>query len=58
VLVTQDDDFLKMARKGIKHSGIIYCKNQSRTVKQTIGSLIEIHATETAEQLVNIVRFI
>ena len=43
VIVTHDDDFLKLARLRGKHWGIAYCHSQSRSIGQIIGGLLLIH---------------
>ena len=40
VLFTQDADFLVMASQGIHHSGIVYCRQQSRTIGEIIDGLV------------------
>jgi uncharacterized protein with PIN domain len=39
VLVTQDDDFLRLHQSGILHSGIAYCKKGSRSTGEIIQTL-------------------
>jgi hypothetical protein len=43
VIVTQDGDFLGLARKGMPHAGIVYSEPRSRTVKEIIRGLILIY---------------
>jgi predicted nuclease of predicted toxin-antitoxin system len=43
VIVTHDDDFLRMARDNGNHWGIAYCHSQSRTVGQILSGLLLIH---------------
>lgn len=40
VLVTQDDDFLRMADQGMDHAGIAYCASGSRSIGDMVRSLI------------------
>jgi predicted nuclease of predicted toxin-antitoxin system len=36
VLFTQDADFLRLARAGVPHAGIAYCRQNTRTIGQII----------------------
>ena len=40
VIVTHDDDYLTLHARGIRHPGIAYCHQHSRTIGQIIGSLV------------------
>ena len=57
VLVTQDDDLLTLARK-IEHGGIAYYKPQTRSVKQILQGLFELHRELSQEDMQNSVRFL
>jgi predicted nuclease of predicted toxin-antitoxin system len=39
VIFTQDKDFLRRHDAGIPHAGIVYCRQQSRTIGQIIEGL-------------------
>jgi len=43
VVVTQDDDFLRLHHQQQPHAGITYCKQGTRTIGQIIGSLVLIY---------------
>lgn len=58
VFVTQDDDFLVLAGKGIEHAGVVYYKPQTRSEKEIIRRLFEIYDKDTAEGMMNMVRFV
>jgi hypothetical protein len=57
VLVTQDDDFLTVARK-VEHAGIAYYKPQTRNVKQILHGLFALHRDSSQEEMQNLVRFL
>lgn len=40
VIFTEDDDFLRLAARGIPHAGIVYCPQQSRSVGEIISALL------------------
>jgi len=39
VVFTQDDDFIRIHSKGVKHSGIVYSKQGNRTLGEIIHHL-------------------
>lgn len=39
VLLTSDDDFLRLHEQGIDHAGIVYCRQQSRSIGDMIRGL-------------------
>ena len=39
VIFTQDDDFLKLHKSGISHSGITYCRQRSHSIGEIINTL-------------------
>jgi len=43
MLVTQDADFLRMHRDGLKHTGIAYCSQGSKSIGEMIESLTLIY---------------
>lgn len=50
VLVTHDDDFLRLHRLQRPHAGIAYCRQRTRTIGQIVESLILIYeALEPAD---------
>jgi hypothetical protein len=43
VLVTHDDDFLRLHAQGVAHAGLAYCQQGSSTVGEMLRGLILIH---------------
>jgi hypothetical protein len=58
ILVTQDDDFLRLHAEGITHAGIAYCHQQSMSIGELLRSLILIHDLLTPEEMVGRVEFL
>lgn len=58
VIVTHDDDFLRMASRNINHSGIAYCHPQSRTVGELIRTLRLIYEVMTPEEMLGRVEYL
>jgi predicted nuclease of predicted toxin-antitoxin system len=58
VLVTRDEDFLILSGQGIPHAGIVYYKSQTRTVKEVLRGLWELYEKLTAEEMLNMIRFL
>ncbi|MEL7037544.1 MAG: DUF5615 family PIN-like protein [Cyanobacteria bacterium J06592_8] len=58
VLVTHDDDFLKLAAKNKNHSGIAYCHQNSRFLGQIIETLVLMYEVYTPEDMMNRVKFL
>ncbi|MEA5594262.1 DUF5615 family PIN-like protein [Rivularia sp. UHCC 0363] len=40
VIVTHDDDFIKLHSKGIPHAGIVYCHQNQRSIGEIISYLL------------------
>jgi len=57
VIVTQDDDFLRLAAAGESHAGIVYAP-QHTSVSALIHGLLLIHRVLDAEEMVNHVEFL
>jgi hypothetical protein len=57
VFITQDDDFLTLARK-IEHAGIAYYKPRTRTVKEILHGLFALYESSSKEDMHNQVRFL
>lgn len=53
VIFTHDSDFLRFHAQGHKHCGIVYCKSQTRTLKQIIRGLILIYELLQLEDMEN-----
>ncbi|MBE9224418.1 DUF5615 family PIN-like protein [Phormidium sp. LEGE 05292] len=58
VIFTQDDDFLRLHQAGIEHSGITYCKQNSRSIGDILRFLILIWECLEAEEMRDRVEFI
>jgi predicted nuclease of predicted toxin-antitoxin system len=39
VIFTQDDDFLVLAAAGMPHAGVVYCRQNTRSIGQVIRAL-------------------
>lgn len=51
VLVTHDDDFLKLHRQGVQHVGIAYVKQERRTIGQIVLALANLYHSQTEQSL-------
>lgn len=51
VLVTHDDDFLRLSSYNINHAGIAYCHQESRSIGEIIKTLILMYEVYTAEDM-------
>ena len=58
VLVTHDDDFIVLHRKGIKHSGIVYCKPNRRSIGEILNTLVLMWEIVEPEEINNHLEFI
>lgn len=58
VLITRDQDFLRLNASGITHTGIVYWTERQRTIGQLVGALATIMLEFTAEELHGHVRFL
>ena len=58
VMVTLDQDHLRLSRQGIAHSGIVYYAHGSRTIGDVIAGLTLVHQTLDAGQMVGRVQFL
>jgi predicted nuclease of predicted toxin-antitoxin system len=58
VLVTQDDDFLRLHAQGIAHAGIAYCQQQSMSVGEMLRRVILIHDLLLPEEMAGRVEFL
>ena len=57
VIVTQDDDFLRLAAGGEPHAGIVYAP-QHTSVSALIHGLLLIHRVLDAEEMVDHIEFL
>lgn len=51
VLVTHDDDFLILNHQGIDHSGIVYCRKDTKSIGYIIRMLILLYEVATLEEM-------
>jgi predicted nuclease of predicted toxin-antitoxin system len=51
VIVTHDDDFLRLAQAGHEHAGIAYCHQRARNIGQIVLKLTWLWRTSTAEDM-------
>ena len=58
VLVTHDDDFLRIHAAGPRHAGIAYAHQRRLTVGQTVLALVALHRTRSAESIAGHVEFL
>ncbi|NEQ67678.1 MAG: hypothetical protein F6K21_19660 [Symploca sp. SIO2D2] len=58
VLVTHDNDFLKLAVTNTNHSGIAYCHPTKRSVGQIIEILVLMYEVCTPEDMIGRVEFL
>ena len=53
VVCTVDDDFLKLAARGVRHAGIIWCEQDRYSIGDWIRYLRLVHAVYDADELWN-----
>ena len=58
VIVTHDDDFPALARSGIEHSGICYCRQQKHSIGRLLQSLLVVSECCTQEEMRGHVEFL
>jgi hypothetical protein len=58
ILVTHDDDFLRLHHDGREHTGIAYCHQQARSIGEIVLKLTWLWRTQTAEELRGTVQFL
>ena len=58
VLVTHDDDFLRLHAAGAEHAGIIYAHQKRLTIGQVVLSLVSLHRNQSAEAIAGHVTFL
>ena len=51
VMVTQDDDFLRLHAEGTAHAGIAYCRQGTRTIGQMLETLVLIFELMTLHEM-------
>ena len=58
VLVTHDDDFLRIHAAGTEHAGIVYVHQKRLTIGQTVLALLALHRNQSAEAMTSRVEFL
>jgi predicted nuclease of predicted toxin-antitoxin system len=58
VLVTQDDDFLRLHAQGVAHAGIAYCRQQSNSIGEMLRRIILIYDLLSREEVAGRVEFL
>ena len=58
VVFTQDEDYFRIHTAGVAHPGVVYARQQTRTIGQIIGSLVLIWELLEPEEMANRVEFI
>ncbi len=58
VMISHDADMLRLARSGVQHSGLAWCKMHSRSIKQIILSCEFLNRNTTSDEMQNRVEFI
>jgi predicted nuclease of predicted toxin-antitoxin system len=58
ILVTHDDDYLRLHQRGIPHAGIAYCRQQAQSIGEMLRALLLIWAVLTPEEMENDVEFL
>jgi len=58
IIITHDDDYLRLHQRGISHAGIAYCRQQTRSIGEMLRALILIWAVLTPEEMENHVEFL
>lgn len=58
VLCTNDQDFLRLARTGVEHTGIVFGQQRRMSIGAWVRALVTIHERLSAEDMINRVEFI
>jgi Domain of unknown function (DUF5615) len=58
VMVTHDDDFLRLHSQGVSHAGIAYCWQQSMSIGEMLRRVILIHDLLSPEEMAGRVEFL
>jgi hypothetical protein len=58
ILCTYDRDFLRLAKTGVQHAGIVIGERQRMTIGLWVKALTDLHANASAEKMENLVQFI
>jgi uncharacterized protein with PIN domain len=58
LLVTHDDDFLRLHSVGIVHAGIAYARPNQRTIGQLVLKLVALGRAKAGEEIAGTVKFL
>lgn len=58
VLVTYDDDYIKLARPGAEHAGIVFVPNRYRKIGIVVKELRKFHVIHRMPEIRNLVWFL
>ncbi len=58
VIVTHDDDFLKMHAQGVEHAGILYCHQGKYKVGELLQMLMLVHDCDSAQDLQGVLQYL
>lgn len=58
VMVTHDDDYLRLHAQGMPHAGIAFCRPQVRSIGEILRSLILIWAVLSPEEMKDHIEFL
>ena len=58
VLVTHDDDFLRLSSISTNHCGIAYCHQETRSIGEIIRMLVIIREVYTPEEIAGRIEFL
>lgn len=58
VIVTHDDDFLRLAKQNLDHPGIAYCHIEARSVGEIIRSLHLIYEVLTSDDMIGHIEYL
>src|SRR5437016_4171137 len=58
VIFTQDQDFLRLHASGVRHAGIAYCRQRSRSIGDILDGLVLLWEIYEPEEIFNRVEFL
>jgi hypothetical protein len=58
VMVTHDDDFLRLHAQGAAHAGIAYCHQQSMAIGELLRRLVLLHDLLSPEDMIGRIEFL
>jgi predicted nuclease of predicted toxin-antitoxin system len=58
VIITHDQDFLRLQAAGREHCGIAYCRRGSRTINEIVSGLLLIHDCLTPDEMMGQIEFL